>query len=80
MASGAGYFDGDKYTLSFKKEGFQEKIATLDTEVNGWYFGNILFGGIIGMLIVDPSTGAMFKLPESFGADLTVQTCNGIKN
>lgn len=26
--------------------------------------GNILLGGLIGMLIVDPITGAMYKLPK----------------
>ena len=30
----------------------------------GFAFGNILFGGIIGMVIVAPLTGAMWKLPE----------------
>jgi len=30
--------------------------------VDGWYFGNVLFGGLIGILIVDPATGAMYTL------------------
>ena len=30
--------------------------------MNGWYFGNILFGGLIGMIAVDPATGAMYTL------------------
>jgi hypothetical protein len=30
--------------------------------VNGWYFGNIIFGGLIGLLAVDPATGAMYTL------------------
>jgi hypothetical protein len=30
--------------------------------LNGWYAGNILIGGIVGLLIVDPATGAMYKL------------------
>lgn len=30
--------------------------------MNGWYIGNLLFGGIIGLLIVDPATGAMWTL------------------
>lgn len=35
----------------------------MDTKVNGWYIGgNLLFGGVIGWLIVDPATGAMWKL------------------
>jgi hypothetical protein len=32
------------------------------SKVEGWYWGNILFGGLIGMIIVDPATGAMYKL------------------
>lgn len=70
LASGAGYFDGEKYTLSFSKPGFQDTTATLDTSLNGWYFGNLVFGGILGILVIDPATGAMFKLPPEFSAVL----------
>ena len=34
----------------------------MGSKVEGWYWGNILFGGLIGMIIVDPATGAMYKL------------------
>jgi len=37
--------------------------------LSGWYWGNILFGGLIGVLIVDPITGKMWKLPTD---DITV--------
>jgi hypothetical protein len=30
--------------------------------VNGWYVGNVIFGGLVGFLIVDPLTGAMWVL------------------
>jgi hypothetical protein len=33
--------------------------------LDGWYIGNILLGGLIGMLIVDPISGAMFKIAET---------------
>ena len=36
--------------------------ATLD----GWYIGNIIFGGLLGILIIDPATGAMWRLDDSF--------------
>jgi hypothetical protein len=40
--------------------------------MSGWYIGNILFGGLIGMLVVDPQTGAMYRLePKSLDATLT---------
>ncbi|UJP04867.1 MAG: PEGA domain-containing protein [Nitrosomonas sp.] len=56
------YFSGKKYDVKIQKEGYEEQAVTIDTKVNGWYVGNILFGGIIGLLIVDPATGAMWTL------------------
>lgn len=38
--------------------------ATVTPELNPWIFGNILFGGLIGF-IVDASTGAISRYPES---------------
>ena len=70
LKSGAGYFSGEKYTFNFSKDGYADKTATLDTELNGWYFGNIVFGGFLGMLIIDPASGAMWSLPDSFTADM----------
>ncbi|MBL8404776.1 MAG: hypothetical protein JNL16_09570 [Dechloromonas sp.] len=60
---GAGYFKPEIYTIKFDKEGYESKEVVVTGQVNGWYFGNIIFGGlIIGMLIVDPNTGAMYSL------------------
>jgi hypothetical protein len=42
--------------------GYETKKINVECSINGWYFGNIVFGGLIGFLIVDPVTGAMFKL------------------
>lgn len=70
LKSGESYFSGQTYTLRFKKEGYPDKTMELDSSVSGWYWGNILFGGLIGMLIVDPNTGAMYKLPEFVSADM----------
>ena len=55
-----GYFSGKKYTVKISKEGYAVQTITVDTTPNGWYIGgNILLGGLIGWLIVDPATGAM---------------------
>lgn len=35
-------------------------------KLDGWYFGNILIGGLLGMLIIDPATGAMWKIETEF--------------
>jgi hypothetical protein len=58
-----GFFRGKKYTVKISKTGYKEQNITVDTVVNGWYIGgNLVFGGLIGWLIVDPATGAMWSL------------------
>ena len=70
LKSSAGYFKGESYTITLNKEGYDPKEYTLASSIDGWYFGNILFGGVIGMLIVDPATGAMYNLPSEVGVEL----------
>lgn len=42
----------------------------IQRSTSGWVWGNILFGGLIG-LVVDASTGGMYKLtPEQITAEL----------
>ena len=58
-----GYFTGKKYNVKISKEACNAQTVTVDTKVNGWYLGgNLIFGGLIGWLIVDPATGAMWTL------------------
>ena len=59
-----GYFSGETYTIRSEAEGYTADEKILDTRINGWYWANILFGGLIGMLIVDPATGAMWTFRE----------------
>lgn len=60
-----GYFQPAKYTVEFKRKGVMQSVP-LTAKIDGWYFGNILFGGVIvGMLIVDPATGAMWRLNDT---------------
>lgn len=56
----AGFFSGETYRIVARKNGYVSQSQTLDTDLSGWYWGNILFEGLIGMLIVDPATGAMW--------------------
>lgn len=71
LKRGAGYFKSEQYSVRIEKEGFQPKEMIVTGSVNGWYIGNILFGGLIGMLIVDPITGAMYDLaPNTVDASL----------
>jgi hypothetical protein len=67
-----GYFKGKNYTVVFKKDGYEDQEITIKRGPDGWYiFGNLVFGGLVGWLIVDPLTGAMWKLPKEVSATLT---------
>jgi len=66
LKSSRGFFSKEKYEVTFSKEGYESKVVPVKFKLNGWYFGNIFVGGIIGFLIVDPATGAMFRLKENF--------------
>jgi len=59
LSAKEGFFDGADYTIETG-----HATLPLSSSMNGWYIGNIVFGGLIGFLIVDPATGAMWKLPE----------------
>jgi hypothetical protein len=45
---------------------YDTRTVPIDFKLDGWYIGNIIFGGLIGFLIVDPATGAMWKLDTEF--------------
>ena len=62
LKSGSGFFTKESYTVTLSMNGYDTKKVNVECKLNGWYFGNVLIGGLIGMLIVDPLTGAMYKL------------------
>lgn len=60
----------ERHTVRFDLDGYQPYEMQLSRSVDGWIAGNIIFGGLIG-LVVDAATGAMYKLsPEQVQADL----------
>ncbi|MDR1881971.1 MAG: hypothetical protein LBR26_04220 [Prevotella sp.] len=61
-----GFFAKAEYQVRFRSPGYNEKVVPVLFKIDGWYFGNLLLGGVIGMLIVDPLTGAMWKLESDF--------------
>ncbi|WP_326527451.1 hypothetical protein [Dokdonella sp.] len=63
---GMGYFKTGSYKINLKKPGYHPRLIDVTPSVNGWYWANIAIpGNIWWMLIVDPSTGAMYKLAPS---------------
>ena len=52
------YYSKNGETMALKDISFNIKPTP-----NGWYLaGNFIFGGLLGWLIVDPATGAMWNL------------------
>jgi len=66
LKSGSGFFASESYMLKLTLDGYAEKSIQVNCNLNGWYFGNIVFGGLIGLLIVDPATGAMYRLETRY--------------
>ena len=71
LSARGGYFKPAAYTVDFSRSGKAVQTIPLTATLDGWYFGNLIIGGLIGMLVVDPSSGAMWSLPESVNANLT---------
>jgi hypothetical protein len=70
-----GYFRAASYTFTFSKGTKTLGTRTLNAHLSGWYVGNILIGGLIGLIIVDPITGSMYTLPNDvdFGGASTAK-------
>ncbi|WP_266205508.1 PEGA domain-containing protein [Pontibacter kalidii] len=67
--SGRGFYD-----VKIELDGYYPYEVKVKREFNGWFLGNILIGGLIG-IIVDAATGSMYKLsPDQVIAQLGRQT------
>jgi hypothetical protein len=63
-----------EHSVMIKLEGYQTYQTNLTKKFNAWYIGNILIGGLIG-LIVDPITGAIYNLsPNEINAQMNKGT------
>lgn len=65
LVRGAGYFSPHAYKVNLSKPGYQSATVDINPGMNGWYFANIVLGGVVGMVIVDPLTGAMYRMVPS---------------
>lgn len=73
LERGNGSFDGQTYQVDFSAPGYLPKTESLDTSINGWYLGNLIFGGLLGLVFIDPATGAMWDLPPTMDVKLSTQ-------
>lgn len=49
------------YVLTFEKQGYKPVEVSLRRTVDGWLFGNVLFGGVVG-IVIDFASGSAYKL------------------
>ncbi len=60
----------DNHVVRIELDGYQPYEATFSRQMSGWVFGNIVFGGIIG-LAVDAISGGIYTLtPDQVQAEL----------
>ncbi len=73
LSTRGGYFKSKQYNVTLSKEGYADKTINIDSFLSGWYAGNVIIWpmAVIGGLIVDPLTGAMWSLsPKNIDAVL----------
>ncbi len=70
--SDGSYFGKKSYTVKISKPGYETQLIPVTASPSGFYVaGNLIFGGLIGWLIVDPLNGKMYNLsPESISSTL----------
>ncbi|MGB0176384.1 MAG: hypothetical protein ACPF9D_04405 [Owenweeksia sp.] len=65
LNSSAGYFKKENYTVTYTKSNGEEVKLPITFHVDGWYIaGNFFIGGLLGYLLIDPLTGAMYTADQ----------------
>lgn len=60
----------DQHVVTINLPGYQTYEIHLSRELSGWTFGNIIFGGVIGVA-VDAVSGALYRLtPEQVHVEM----------
>lgn len=60
-----------RHVVTLDLSGYETMDIHFDKHVSGWVFGNIVFGGLIG-LAIDAVSGSMFRLtPEQLHTELS---------
>ena len=62
LARSNGFFAKAEYRIVIEKQGYRTAEIQLEAKLNGWYFGNFFFPGLVGFVAIDPATGAMWAL------------------
>jgi hypothetical protein len=60
LKRGDGFLKKAEYTATIEKPGYGTAHVPIESRLNPWLLGNVMFGGVVG-LAVDPYTGAMWR-------------------
>lgn len=74
--------DKKEYQVRIELDGYNPYEITLKREIDGWFYCNLIYGGLIG-LIIDSENGSMYKLtPDQINAlmDKDISSLNLSKN
>lgn len=74
LDAGAGYFVRARYTVRLYDGGKVVGERKIDSSIDGWYFANWFGPTLFGFLVIDPITGAMWKLDENVTVYRDVKT------
>lgn len=68
LKASAGYFKREEYEVTYSLEGYESDVAYVTIDMQPWYIGNLpIIGiGLIGIFIIDPLTGRMWKVDQEF--------------
>ena len=65
LRSSSSYMKREEYTVVFNRNDGSEVKIPITFHVDGWYIaGNFVIGGLIGWLLIDPITGAMYTIDQ----------------
>jgi hypothetical protein len=73
---------GKPHIIEVKKAGFDTYKVTTDNSITGWFWGNLLCGGLVGM-VIDLATGNAYDIePDVVNAQLVKShaSLNNINN
>ena len=75
LKASEGFFKAAAYSFEFTLPGYATKIRTINATIDPYYLLNLLGPNPLGLLIIDPLTGAMWKLKKDYLIEeLNVQT------
>ncbi len=66
----------NEHVVKLELDGYAPYETVLTKTVSGWVWGNVVFGGLVG-LAVDAGTGGLYKLPNAVNGSMAQATQAG---